>query len=91
MYIELSGLAVKGAAGVTIDGEGKVQVTDLALGADFEGAVIHLGTIQKLQNLKNRQYSNKYHYLFSDICLQLGNVSEISLTIIHDIPCLNMI
>ena len=49
MYIELSGLSVKGAAGVTIDGEGKVQVTDLNLGADFEGAVIHLGTIHKLQ------------------------------------------
>ena len=47
MYIELSGLAIKGAAGVTIDGEGKVQVTDLNLGADFQGAVIHLGTFHK--------------------------------------------
>merc|ERR1711935_104915 len=45
MYIELSGLAIKGAAGVTIDGEGKVQVTDLTLGADFQGAVIHLDNL----------------------------------------------
>ena len=46
MFIELSGLAIKGAAGVTLDAEGKVQVHDLILGADFDGAVIHLGTFQ---------------------------------------------
>merc|ERR1711997_885902 len=45
MYIELSGLTIKGAAGVTIDGEGKVQITGLTLGADFEGAVIYLDNL----------------------------------------------
>ena len=45
MYIELSGLAVRGAAGVLIDGEGKVQVTDMNLGADFDNAVLHLDNL----------------------------------------------
>jgi len=45
MYIELSGLAIKAAAGVLIDGEGKVQVTDMNLGADFDNAVIHLDNL----------------------------------------------
>merc|ERR1739844_174175 len=45
MYIELSGLAIRAAAGVLIDGEGKVQVTDMNLGADFDNAVLHLDNL----------------------------------------------
>jgi len=45
MYIELSGLAIRAAAGVLIDAEGKVQVTDMNLGADFDNAVLHLDNL----------------------------------------------
>merc|ERR1711935_1218346 len=42
MYIELSGLAIRVAAGALIDAEGKVQVTNMNLGADFDNAVLYL-------------------------------------------------
>merc|ERR1712088_101361 len=45
MYIELSGLVIRAAAGVLIDAEGKVQVTDMNLGADFDNAVLHLDNL----------------------------------------------
>ena len=45
MYIELTGLTLNANPGIKIDTEGFMQVTSLALGADFEGIVLHLDNL----------------------------------------------
>ena len=45
MYIELTGLTLNANPGIKIDTEGYMQVTSLALGADFEGIVLHLDNL----------------------------------------------